>query len=346
MDRIAVCQINGGDGDGADIVFDYNGNRISVSILPSSPSQDDGQSKEHQPSTEDRVIGLLDRATSADINDDEYEEIEDEVIAIILDAGKTAFAGMPPSDLTVRSTNQDLHSLLYPRTFTFRLLSAAGKVSIVSIDSEEAYSCPEARFDRDFECDLTIDDILPQYSSEEISIQEIFVQGGTHAVCRVLVDGKEMLCKAWGKGLSDLNLERELAKLQKIRTAYSHSRPPVRVPQLLGYVKHPEAGCILGLLREWVPGCRLKNADIAGTVQGRRREWASQIRETVRQLHKIDVFWGDGKASNVIIDKEDNAWLIDFGGGWTEGWVDGELADTVEGDEQAVERIMKFLGIE
>ena len=53
----------------------------------------------------------------------------------------------------------------------------------------------------------------------------------------------------------------------------------------------------------------------------------------------------DGKASNIVIDKEQNAWLIDFGGGWTEGWVDEELADSVEGDNQAVVRISEFLGV-
>ena len=54
---------------------------------------------------------------------------------------------------------------------------------------------------------------------------------------------------------------------------------------------------------------------------------------------------GDGKASNIIIDDQDNAWLIDFGGGWTEGWVDKEVADTVEGDEQAVNSIVNSLGV-
>lgn len=69
---------------------------------------------------------------------------------------------------------------------------------------------------------------------------------------RVLVDSKVMLCKAWKTGLSNLNLERELAKLQKVREADSHMRLPARVPRFLGYVKHPAAGCVLRLLREWI----------------------------------------------------------------------------------------------
>ena len=59
---------------------------------------------------------------------------------------------------------------------------------------------------------------------------------------------------------------------------------------------------------------------------------------TLNRLHQIGVTWGDRKASYVIIDKEDNAWLIDFAGGFTEGWVDRELVNTVEGDKQSYQK--------
>src|SRR5262249_17783499 len=75
-------------------------------------------------------------------------------------------------------------------------------------------------------------------------------------------------------------------------------------------------------------GCceAVRNIDIPVTSAERRQKWASQIREAVDQLHGVGVIWGDGKGSNVIVDEKDNAWLIDFGGGFTEGWVDKELA--------------------
>jgi hypothetical protein len=63
-------------------------------------------------------------------------------------------------------------------------------------------------------------------------------------------------------------------------------------------------------------------------------------------LHRIEVVWGDGKADNVLIDANKDAWLIDFGGGWTQDWVDESLAGTFEGDTQAVEKIEEFLGVE
>jgi hypothetical protein len=36
---------------------------------------------------------------------------------------------------------------------------------------------------------------------------------------------------------------------------------------------------------------------------------------------------------------------IDLGGSWTEGWVDAELSETKEGDEQALKRILEFLAV-
>lgn len=44
-----------------------------------------------------------------------------------------------------------------------------------------------------------------------------------------------------------------------------------------------------------------------------------------------------------MIDLNNDAWLIDFGGGWSEGWVDENLQNTVEGDQQGLKRILEFL---
>jgi len=58
------------------------------------------------------------------------------------------------------------------------------------------------------------------------------------------------------------------------------------------------------------------------------------------------VIWGDGKAENVLINIEtDDSCLVDFRGSFTDGWVDAELMETREGDEQAVKKIIQFLAI-
>jgi tRNA A-37 threonylcarbamoyl transferase component Bud32 len=93
-----------------------------------------------------------------------------------------------------------------------------------------------------------------------------------------------------------------------------------------------------------VPGCRLSEVNIATTTVELRQKWISQITETVQCLHEWGLVWGDGKPSNIIIDERDDAWLIDFGGGFTDGWVDKELAETIKGDDQALAKIVKALG--
>jgi hypothetical protein len=172
---------------------------------------------------------------------------------------------------------------------TFRLESAGDKAVIIPINPGEIYSCLEPSSDYVPEGDFEIDNNLLQYSPKEILILEVFVRGAGYIVGRALVNGKEMLCKACGRGLLDSRLERELASLQKMRRACLPHHTPIHVPQLLGYIKHPEVQCIIGLPREWMQGSCLRNLDVPMTLATRRQKWASQIRETVDQLHEMGV---------------------------------------------------------
>ena len=76
-----------------------------------------------------------------------------------------------------------------------------------------------------------------------------------------------------------------------------------------------------------------------------RRKWAAQIEQTVKELHRHGVVWGDAKPDNVIIDMDDNAWVLDFGGGGTTGWMPEEpsMFQTNEGDLYAVAKMKNGL---
>ncbi|KAJ3484327.1 hypothetical protein NLG97_g7083 [Lecanicillium saksenae] len=76
--------------------------------------------------------------------------------------------------------------------------------------------------------------------------------------------------------------------------------------------------------------------DPPSDVRGR---WMQQLDASLSALHKAGIVWGDVKSENVLIDRNSNAWVTDFGGGYTEGWVDKELAETTEGDEMGMEKI-------
>ncbi|RYC63952.1 hypothetical protein CHU98_g2259 [Xylaria longipes] len=132
---------------------------------------------------------------------------------------------------------------------------------------------------------------------------------------------------------------RPLTNYQKRPADNERPVPLVLVP------RHAETGHIIGLLREWVPGGCLADLDILVIPVTTKRKWVSQIRETVNKLHAIGVVWGDVKARNVVIDEADDAWLIDFGGGFTDGWVEKGLANTLEGDKQGVKKLMEFLEV-
>lgn len=74
-----------------------------------------------------------------------------------------------------------------------------------------------------------------------------------------------------------------------------------------------------------------------------RRRWADQITYSLGKLHERGVIWGDAKADNILIDENDEAWIINFGGSYTVGWVDKEKAGTLEGDMQGLAKTFDVL---
>ncbi|KAI3328368.1 hypothetical protein F4824DRAFT_506617 [Ustulina deusta] len=78
-------------------------------------------------------------------------------------------------------------------------------------------------------------------------------------------------------------------------------------------------------------------------TENRRLRWAEELDILIRTLHGAGLVWGDAKPHNVLVDTMDNLWLIDFGGSFTQGWVDEEKRDTAEGDLQGLERIKNWL---
>ncbi|KAH7182047.1 hypothetical protein DER46DRAFT_621008 [Fusarium sp. MPI-SDFR-AT-0072] len=68
-----------------------------------------------------------------------------------------------------------------------------------------------------------------------------------------------------------------------------------------------------------------------------------RIDAAVSGLHDAGIIWGNVKAENVSIDQDSNAWVTDFGGGYTKGWVDKEVAETMEGDRMGMAKLREFV---
>ncbi|KAI1015409.1 hypothetical protein LB504_010940 [Fusarium proliferatum] len=118
----------------------------------------------------------------------------------------------------------------------------------------------------------------------------------------------------------------------------------LRVSRLIGLARD-DTGRAFGLLLTYIDcGHRTlrcaANPDISRET---RQKWAQQVKDTLRQLHAAGIIWGDAKPDNVLVDQKNDAWLIDFGGGCTHGWVSKELSGTVEGDLQGLNKINDFL---
>ncbi|KAF2806151.1 uncharacterized protein BDZ99DRAFT_394534, partial [Mytilinidion resinicola] len=140
--------------------------------------------------------------------------------------------------------------------------------------------------------------------------------------------------------LTDARTELESYK----RIAKAELRPNTRICRLHGVVQNEE-GLPMGLLLTYISHER-KTLELAvrpDTSLSMRQHWADQVTETLADLHRAGLVWGDAKADNVLIDTENNAWIVDFGGSFTEGWVDKEIAGTVEGDLQGLEKIVSFV---
>ncbi|KAF2275271.1 uncharacterized protein EI97DRAFT_434488 [Westerdykella ornata] len=167
---------------------------------------------------------------------------------------------------------------------------------------------------------------------------------GTLSPHKVIIDGTVYWFKHYLSGDDDI-AGKEISNYKTIAQAGLES--DLRMSRLHGLVRDDETGRVFGLLLDYIDGksmameSLLRNASMDA-----RRKWAVQIGYTVWRLHESGIVWGDAKADNVLIDHDDNAWVIDFGGARTEGWVEEDLTETVQGDLQGLGRIIEFLEIE
>ncbi|KAF5984623.1 serine threonine kinase [Fusarium coicis] len=157
-------------------------------------------------------------------------------------------------------------------------------------------------------------------------------------------DGEPIACffKKFGLSLGPRHARQELSTLKNIVEAQIPQPPQAYICRLIGVVRQGDG--LLGMLFTWIPNKGvLSKARAAAAPPELRERWASQIQRSVDLLHKKGIVWGDAKAENVLIDQNDDAWVVDFGGGYTMGWVDEDKTGTLEGDRQGLVKILNML---
>ncbi|KAL4947824.1 hypothetical protein BDW69DRAFT_199342 [Aspergillus filifer] len=141
-----------------------------------------------------------------------------------------------------------------------------------------------------------------------------------------------------------MKLQRHIYEVEINGTEFP-SPVSLRVPKLEGFIglDTESPGLLMTKVRHRMRLCDIgiEQADVA-----KRLKWYARIKSAIEILHGIDIVWDDVKAHNILINEQDNCWIIDFGGGNTEGWVSENLQETREGDLEGLENLRRFLQVE
>ncbi|KAL2171361.1 hypothetical protein VTG60DRAFT_3003 [Thermothelomyces hinnuleus] len=187
---------------------------------------------------------------------------------------------------------------------------------------------------------------LPSFAAHHVSIgSRLVVDPAPMEIFNVSVPGinEELVAKVAPRvGHTWHGIKREIEIYARLRG--SQLDPEVRVPEFKGLITHGDgiAGFIIAKIPTKYPSLRpILTGQLEGAIPSLslRKKWAKQIEFTVKELHRHGVVWGDAKPDNVAIDVDDNAWVLDFGGGGTPGWMDPSTYETKEGDLNVVARI-------
>ncbi|KAF3063021.1 hypothetical protein CFAM422_010303 [Trichoderma lentiforme] len=334
---VALWETHETEGDCTLVIRTDNGRAFYCQISPSRFHQ--------SPTIKDQYFRCLNLLHSSDEEDDFYME----------DA--CDWLSKPFEPLITRLVPRTLKRLgdelptsaeyLFPSHFVCSLSATDEKLKTFEIDSKNLdWGSPVMFVKQDFLDDL--DRWTQSHHPNEVTIcydnpPDVLIKPPK----RVLVDGKDdSQVKCFFKrfeisfGLKHAKMELDTHK----RIAQAQLPPPSKtfICHLHGVVR--DGNKLAGMLFTWIntKGVLSKARADQSTVQLKAR-WATQIKGTLEMLHHRNIIWGDVKAENILIDMNNNAWIIDFGGSYTVGWVEKDKAGTLKGDAQGLARILDIL---
>lgn len=286
------------------------------------------------PQLREKYLFFLDVAEHFELDgytvDDFYDWVADPMLPI--------FRELSPSD----NTGSTLDEFLFPETQVYVVLADGDKM--VAIQQQEAEDIPQV-FGVSFPEDTDFTP-WPTFSPSEIrTSNEQIGAGPSHTPRKVfLKDGTAAYLKLTDPGDKSILLH-EIETYRKIHNARLDKT--LQISRLIGLVqiRDDQEVMVYGLLLTYIDcdHMTLRCAVQPETPEHLRNRWATQVGDTLARLHDAGVVWGDAKPESVLVDQQDDAWIIDFGGGYTEGWVEQGLAGTREGDLQALGRITEFI---
>ncbi|KAF5984237.1 kinase subdomain-containing protein [Fusarium coicis] len=282
------------------------------------------------PKLKERYLFFLQVAKEFELDDvtveDFWDWIVDPLLPILLE--------LPTPDEAAPRT---LDGFFNPETFVYSIQTVSDE-RIPQLDRDAEHQSPYG---------ISVPDELcapwKSFDPSEVQIcHEKVIGPPSHTPSKVLLrDGTIAFLKLARRGDTQ-SIKNELETRGKIERAQLDLK--VKVSRLHGLVRNNE-GVIYGLLLTYID-CKRMTLSCAvqpGTEVSLREKWAVQIQEAIGQLHDAGIAWGDAKPDNILIDVNQDAWLIDFGGGYTEGWVPKNLAGMMEGDRIALQKILEYI---
>lgn len=192
---------------------------------------------------------------------------------------------------------------------------------------------------------------VPWYASADLTVLECADTPDPYHPCLVKhqQSGEQMFFKTVDN-YNTQPIKREIDILDKIEK--KGLRQKIYCPKLLGIVtcatpaevEKNSRNSIMGYLQTAINQPTPLTTKLDSAVpQDKRDAWARKADEAKSILHENGIIWGDAKADNFVVDADGNLWIIDFGGSYTEGWVDPEIAETKKGDNMGVNKIVNAL---
>ncbi|KAJ6442405.1 hypothetical protein O9K51_05964 [Purpureocillium lavendulum] len=330
---IAVWQIHDTEDDCEFVIRTNNGRAFYCTVLPSEFRQ--------SPQVTEQYFKCLDLLRSGE------EEIDDFYIEDALEWLSRAFEPLvlqrASSPLVLPHGRPTLSQYLFPVSYVCHLAASGDELQPFTLNvKDHGWGSPLIAFDGGF-----IDGLDQWTQSYDPSDVELYYNSLDDALIkpptRVMVDAqdRQITCyfKRFNTSFGNKYAAAELEALRRI--AMANLPPDALVCRLHGIVQTKSG--VAGMLFPWInKKCVLSKAKADQVSASLRKRWADQISYTLTQLHERGIIWGDAKADNILIDENDDAWIIDFGGSYTVGWVDTEKAGTRDGDMQGLAKIMDF----
>ncbi|KAH0196689.1 hypothetical protein KCU86_g10373, partial [Aureobasidium melanogenum] len=283
------------------------------------------------------TVASKDSGVVLEDNDKAENDSEEKLQAWILSHLEAEIDKHAPSRNEMQTIN--VHDWYHPTTHFYAIQYKDGKIT-----PKEVVSSPALRFKMD---NLLPNITLPKYILKldipwfQASDLEIVENAG--ALPAIVRHNDNLYFLKVVDPAQPGPTKRELKIMKDIEKLNLHKE--MRVPQVKGLVSFTDSKTdVMGFLQTHIEGAEplthLLDSDVP---QSKRDRWASESERMVNLLHQHDFIWGDAKADNFMVDKDDKLWIIDFGGSYTEGWIDPNLNETVEGDDMGTRKIVNAL---